>query len=416
MGSRFIAVLVANVAMAPSAAVFAQLDDPTAVVHQASLPAPAVGGTVVDPAFGVEIRRLTGLGEAGGLSTAEYPQLQAVNADETRILVSTFSDYKVFDISSSRFTHEDLFLSMPRWSPVDPDIVYSFNQRSGGQIWFQETELMPSGGVVTRNLVDISALGFADLDFGCWEDLSGDARYVPLLGTMTGMGTVAAVLEVPTGILTTVIPVQGYDWVAPSPSGRYFVVQYARRGTGPTEGTVVYDLQTGTFAGHVSDHFDHGDLGVDASGADLFVTMGFTDTCENGTARCYSVARLPDAVERGEREHLYPLTFPIGTYTSCRNSVRTGFCLSSDEEANPGTAPFASELWLTRLSDGTVRRLAHHRSSACTYYLQTRPTLSRTGRYLLFTSDWAAPNCESHGDLYLIDTAGILDGWVDGAR
>jgi MYXO-CTERM domain-containing protein len=69
---------------------------------------------------------------------------------------------------------------------------------------------------------------------------------------------------------------------------------------------------------------------------------------------------------------------------------------------------------LSNTSNGSVLRLMHHRSSACSYYNEPRATLSPTGRYVLFTSDWASPNCSDQGDLYLIDTTPFLDAFLGG--
>lgn len=102
----------------------------------------------------------------------------------------------------------------------------------------------------------------------------------------------------------------------------------------------------------------------------------------------------------------------VGNYTSCRNVLSSGYCLNGDDNhPEGGGQPFAGELWLTRVSDGAVLRLAHHRSSACGYFGLSRPTLSPYGRWAAFSSDWASPNCDEKTDTYLIDLLGIISTW-----
>lgn len=403
-------ILGLSVCLLPGVA-SAQVFDPNQIVSPANLSPPGPGQTVQDTAFGVTIRRLTDRGSSGGLATAEYPQLQAINADETRILISTDNGYDVMEIGSWQITHNALSMSIPRWSPVDPDALWHVNGRNANPIIMQRTDLSPGGGASTTDVVNLTSLGFSSLEYGSWEDLSEDGRYVGLHGTRNGT-LVAAVLDLQTGQIRGQVDISNVDWVSVSPSGSYFVVQYVSRGTGPTDGLVVYDASDGAFLGHLSDHHEHGDIGRDHLGQEVFVTIAYTDYCANGAVPCYSVAPFPDSHEAGLRRDLG--TPDLGNYTSCRNLRRGGFCLHSDDSSTPGSAPFAGEVWLVRLSDGEVMRLAHHRSSSCSYYNLTRPTLSPTGRYALFTSDWGNPNCNDSADLYLVDLEPMVTGWIGG--
>lgn len=395
--------------------VSAQVDSPTAVLQEAPLTAPPAGGVVTDPTFGVQIKRLTSGGELGGLATAEYPQLQAFNADETRIMITSASGGRdILDTATGQVTHQGLSLVMPRWSPVDPDVIYSFNRLQGGTIHLRQTELLPSGMPVTTNLINVTSLGFSTLDLGCFEELSDDGRFMTLLDQANSK---VSVLDVPAGVLrSTVHLTADVDWVAVSSTGDYLAVQYVTRGIGSTSGLVIYDAGSGAPLGHASDHYEHGDLGLDAARSEVFVSIGYTGRCANGFVACLSVALLPDALERNRWRHLIVMPPEIGSYTSCRNVKRPGFCLHGDDYGrSAGAHPFAREIWLTRLADGAVRRLAHHRSSSCSYFNLTRPTLSPTGRYALFTSDWARPNCSDESDLYLIDLAPLIAGWAPNA-
>lgn len=387
----------------------AQVDSRTRLLSQRSLTAPRKGSSVVDPTFNVAIKRLTDRGQNHGLATAEYPQLQAFSSDETKILLTTDRGREIIDLNGNTL-YTGLPLKYPRWSPDEPNTLYGFNRTSGGTIYFQQLDLGTSGTWTITNVANVTNLGFTTIDAGCWEDLSKDGRYATLLDQANSK---VSVLDLWTrGLRSTVRLTADVDWVAVSPSGKYLLIQYVRRGTGTNQGLIAHDASTGAFLGHVTDHYSHGDLGVDESGFDVFQTIAYTDACANGSVACTSVSPLPNAIEAGTRNHLFQMSPLIGSYTSCRNESNGGFCLHGDDNGRAGASPMAKEIWLTRQHDGAVRRLAHHRSSSCSYYIYSRPTISRSGRYVLFTSDWARPNCSDQADTYLIDLRPVLAGWA----
>lgn len=405
---RRLPLWVAALGLVPGLA-SAQVSDPQRVISQSNIAPPAVGGTFTDPAFGVTIRRLTDRGARGGIGTAEYPQLQAVNADETRILLSTEADYRIVDLATGQETHAGIDLVLPRWHPMDPDVLIGFNQRSGGNIRFQHMELMGGGMAMRRDVVNISNLGFTGLTQGSWEDASSDGRYIPIHNQMGG-GDQAAIIDTVMGQVALRVDTGGVDWVGVTPSGQYMAVQHSSRGTGPRNGLVIYSVATGQMLGHATDHGEHGDLGVDAQGNEVFGTVAWTDLCAQGEAPCFSISPLPDTIESNNLQNRRIFDPPVGNYTSCRALRRGGFCVSSDDYGRPGGHPFRGEVWLNRMSDGAVLRLAHHRTSANSYYALVRPTLSPTGRYALFTTDWAGGP-----DLYVIDLQPFLNTFLTSA-
>lgn len=366
---------------------------------------------MVDPSFGTRIRRLSDRGAQGGLATAEYPQLQAFNADERRILVTTEKGFQIRALPSGEISHPELSLSLPRWHPERADTLIGFNDRRGsaGPIRVRTATLEASGSVTYQDGIALSAMGFTEIDKGAWEDVSLDGRFMPLLGRRSG-GVTAAVLDMQRGTLTATLAVNNVDWVAISPSGKHLLVQYVKCGAGPDAGLAIYDASSGAALGHASDHYEHGDLGIDESGAEGFYSIALEGLCPRGERARLTATPLSQGLTK--RRTLREFIRPVGFYTTCRNLRRGGFCLHSDDQGTPGAAPFSGELWLSRTSDGAVRRLAHHRSSGASYYTLVRPVLSPSGRYALFSSDWAQPNDQNQSDMYLIDLSQTLDGFV----
>jgi hypothetical protein len=401
--------LVAGAAMVPAVS-HAFVDSKTSLVNLRSLTAPRKGASVTDPTFGVSVKRLTDRGQNGGMATAEYPQLQAFNANETKILITTNSGRDIIDLNGT-VLYSNLSLVLPRWHPTNPNTLYAFNAQSGGTIYLQRITLGSAGTITRTNLVNVTALGYSTIDSGCWEDFSATGRYTALLDQAK---TKVSVLDVTYRRLSSTVQLHAdVDWVAVSPSARYLLVQYASRGTGPNQGLVVYLASNGSYVGHATEHYDHGDIGKDESGFDVFGTMAYTDECANGSVACMSVSPLPNAIEQGSRNHLVQMPAGIGSYTSCRNHKNGGFCVNADDAGSrAGIAPYAKEIWLTRMYDGATRRLFHHRSSSCGYFNLSRPTISPSGRYVAFSSDWARPNCSGQSDTYLIDLASALPGWA----
>lgn len=99
-----------------------------------------------------------------------------------------------------------------------------------------------------------------------------------------------------------------------------------------------------------------------------------------------------------------------GDHISCQGPA--GVCLITTvaDESN-GWSTLEGELFLQYL-DGSVLRLAHHRSSGCGYWVQPRASLARDGNAVVFASDWGQEtgtnSCGgSHplgqGEAYLLD-------------
>jgi hypothetical protein len=213
---------------------------------------------------------------------------------------------------------------------------------------------------------------------------------------------------------STIDPVWGMvepDWVAVSPLGKYLVVQWQRDGTTPRSGLETFDIRTGAFVGRVYDGHQHGDLGLLPDGVtEYFMTFELSGPPPNGGRPAIAIRRLPGNATASSPEFLQVLDWGNGDHISGRGpngvSVVTAGGLASN-----GWNPFEEEIFIQR-TDGTVQRLAHHRSTRCGYWVQPRASMSRDGRYVIFASDWgqatggnscAGGNDLGRGDPYIID-------------
>jgi hypothetical protein len=179
------------------------------------------------------------------------------------------------------------------------------------------------------------------------------------------------------------------------------VVQWTRDGTTRCSGLETFDLQSGAFAGRVYDGHQHGDLGVDLDGSEFYMTFEFGHPSGE---MALGMRQLPGSATVGAPTYLRLIDWYNGEHISCRGPA--GVCLvTAAGYGGNGRQPFERELLLLH-TDGSVERLAHHRSSSCGYWVQPRASLSRDGSYVIFASDWGRRiSCDDYGrgDPYLIE-------------
>jgi len=196
------------------------------------------------------------------------------------------------------------------------------------------------------------------------------------------------------------------DWIGVSPLANYMVVQWTRDGTTRCSGLETFDISSGAFVGRVYDGHQHGDLGVMTDGVtEFFMTY---ELYHPSGLLSLGYRTLPGNATVQEPVYLRTMDW-VGDHISCKGP--DGVCLiTTISDTGNGWQPLEGELFLQYL-DGSVERLAHHRSSGCGYWVQPRGSLSRDGRYVIFATDWGSGICSSPldlgaGDAYLIDLQG----------
>jgi hypothetical protein len=196
------------------------------------------------------------------------------------------------------------------------------------------------------------------------------------------------------------------DWVGVSPLGNYLVVQWTREGTTRCSGLETFDIQTGAFVGRPYAGRQHGDLGIDTDGSEFFMTFELSSP-QDPNRPALGLRRLPGDLPVSEPEYLRVLDWGNTEHISCQGP--RGVCLiTAGRIPDDPRTPFEGEVFL-QYTDGSVVRLAHHRSSSCGYWVQPRASLAADGRYAIFASDWGRQlDCDSNGflgrgDPYIID-------------
>ena len=398
------------------------ITDPNAVLPVPAFSRPPAGIPYTEPVFKTHMRRVSNLSEKGGLEVPTYSQLQAFNADSTLMLLTSSEGYRIRRVSD--FSEVQVFQGfnrqVPRWHPTRSNILVHFDEDWDADVTLQETDVLTNQTTDLYTFPDYKAID-SNRSF---DELSRDGRWLAgyairndnrreiftfdLVNRRVG-------LRLPLDQLCTPDPQWGLlepDWLAPSPLGRYLVIQWVSNGIQRCSGLETYDLQTGAFVGRIVPNHPHGDLGITADGQEFFLTGSSHPDNPNMTGLAYYL--LPGTATQADPHYVQLLDWKaLASHISCQGPP--GVCLISSTSwpeatcCRSGWQPFQQEIFLQYISGGDqpnygpVVRLAHHRSSEQGYWAQPHTTLSQDGHYALFGSDWGIDAGKEHVDPYLIE-------------
>lgn len=386
---------------------------------------PAAGIPFPDPVFKTSIVRITDAVSIGkpGLFP-DYAKRQAWNSDESLLLLrSDDGSTLLFDGATYAFLKEldgvggeDLF-----WHPANPDLVlynpdhalWTFNVRTGERSLVFDFVGYDFASTRGEGHLSRDASAYAVVA-STYNQSTGDVtiRKLMLLALTEAQGgaiqgKVERSLDLPQ-------PLESFDWVSISPSGKFVVVDYADDVTGQFHGVEVYDRQLDLLwqkplgAGH-------SDLAVDGDGEEVLV-IDLYDPLANETII------MKYRLSNGESASLLTIDADFDQHISCRSDARPGWCTLSTfdyigrlDHSPDAWLPFEDEVFDLNL-DGTgdVQRIAHHHSrrySSTTpdsdrsvYWAEPHATASRRGDRILFGSNWGlnVGSVESI-DAYVID-------------
>ncbi|MEZ4595221.1 MAG: hypothetical protein R3D55_29355, partial [Chloroflexota bacterium] len=393
--------------------------DPDLVLTPAAAAAPAAGSSVADPVFGTTLRRLTNSGSSG-FATHIYSQLQPFSADNQYILLIEDAWYTVRrrdNLALLLDANDTAAWNAPRWHPTQANTIIHFDDNADTTLRVQFTDVTTGQ---TSTVFTFPAPYERIRSNQSFDEISRDGRFLAGMASLTGGDQMLFALNIETGTLGAELrlsanlyggpcapdPTWGEvepDWIGVSPLANYMMVQWTRDGTERCSGLESFDISTGAFVGRVYDGHQHGDLGVMADGTtEFFMTYELYHSSGN-LALGYRL--LPGNATVQDPVYLRTLDW-MGDHISCQGPA--GVCLiTTISDSSNGWQPLEGELFLQYL-DGSVERLAHHRSSGCGYWVQPRGSLSRDGRFVIFATDWGGGNCTppvdlGAGDPYLID-------------
>jgi hypothetical protein len=368
------------------------------------------------------MRRLTDSGNSG-FATHIYSQLQAFSADNAAVLLIEDEWYTVRrrDTLATLLDASDTAdWNAPRWHPTQADTIIHFDSNGDTTLRLQFTNIN-SGQTTT--VFTFPAPYERIRSNQSFDEISQNGRYLAGMASLSDGDQMLFSLNIETGTLGAQLRLSADlyggacapdpdwgevepDWIGVSPLGNYMTVQWVRDGTTRCSGLETFDINTGAFVGRVYDGHQHGDIGVMADGVtEFFMTYELYHPSGN-LALGYRI--LPGTATVQDPVYLRTMDW-MGDHISCKGA--DGVCLiTTTGDNSDGWSPLEGELFLQYL-DGSVERLAHHRSSGCGYWVQPRASISRNGRFVIFATDWDSGICNppvdlGAGDPYIIDLQG----------
>lgn len=384
-----------------------------------SLPKPARGQSYVDPVFGSRIIRLTDARADGAAGyVCYYAKLDPFNADESKIIFyrHQVGHWLLYDVASNTYSRLPQIFNpqtdpQSRWHPTDPKRLRFFQTN-------KIVELNIETGLVSI-LAEFPGYEFiTNHDEGNW---SRDGNRLAICGRNwpwpTGLSEFFVYDFAQGRILSPKVVATGHnvDWVSISPLGKYFVTLTEGDQTAQTPapfqwvGLDVYFAETMALR-PLSFYWytDHADMAIDANSYEVFITDNAEDDYPD---RLRHLEKYD--LETGAKTDLLGLDWSMTQYVSGRAFNSPGWALITTEvkpELCGKAVAFQDEIFLLKLDgSGDVRRLAQHRSSRYSkcdysynnYWDQANGVISKSGNWVLFTSNWREQGAPQ--DIYLID-------------
>jgi len=380
-------------------------------------PLPRAGGKFIDPVFGTEIMRATDEsdGPAPGLGTY-YSHWPTFNADNTRLLIRKGETgeaiIKDFDPETFTIGRSQRLPSLPgsaslswegaTWSARNPNIIYCHPGYFDGGMKLYQYDVRTGTPAGFKLIKDFGSLGgrkdylkqmyvSADDDVFCWLHLRAGSSE-PIYYLVYRRSTDRVLFHNPTSAYAG-----GVNEVHVDKSGKW--LQIALNENQPDKSrTRFLNLQTGAIDFLYYNASDrpagHGDLGRET-------IVGF-DNFNDGISR-----RRLDAIHNVSTVFYFRTGAGPGGGVADWTHDFHGTMLADDEswitigtchdQGNnlPGSGIFDDEIIQVAL-DGSerFRRICHTRSSidyktnTTSYWAEPKPTISRDGRFIAFTSNW----------------------------
>jgi len=380
----------------------------------------------IGPVFGNKVTRITDRANQTG-NAKPYPKTQVWNADMSLIRLG-YRIYNANDFSETTTTQNNLIrgsLTEMKWSTWEPNVFYGIDIRSDRFVFVRATidlnnNIITYEDIVNNDHPEQSAIflktDYDELKLGKYEgNLDFQDNYVVFAGRKKDTNELTLIvyhLQDNYGTQYNEITAQHdfadikwyaedgngnfdpndgsyanqvFDWASISALGNYVIVNYkSKPGDAEQEYSIEqYDRQLNHIR-RLADHGDHGDLGIDANGKEVYVQFGFGSL--NGESNI-GIWMYP--LDGSPRVRLLPDKYN-GGHISCRNYQRPGWCYANTRYVWNGAG--MREAFAIKLDDsGTVERFAQtHNTTANGGLVQVNP--SPDGTQVLFNSDWGDVN------------------------
>jgi hypothetical protein len=351
-------------------------------IAQPSVARPGYLSPITDPSFGTKITRISDQ-TAFSAPTRQfirhaYARYQPWNSDGSKIMLNADNnptyilDGKTYQLLTSfNITATDWSV----WSNTQPNVIYAL---SG-------IDLRKYSATTGTFTVEHTFSGYDSIYINKGEGtLANDDRFICIIGKSGTSNTVMSYDLVNHTIVGSHDFGAGsdsaIDWATVSQGGNYVLVSFFTNGTTQGTGVDLYDVNM-NFIRHLVNDSEHGDLGMDANGHEVYVTLNYSSDPE--VVQSYRL-------DTGVGTTIFTTNW-VGSHISCRNTDRPGWCYISDDNAtNSTTVAGFNEVYAIKLDgSGTVERFAHtHLSQSMPYWMTPFAAPNRDGSKVMFTTDW----------------------------
>lgn len=324
---------------------------------------PSYKSSTIETSSGVLITQVSQSSDFNGNATHQYSKRAAWNANETLMEIGDAA----VDVESLAIINPYVPVSTARvWSNLQPDIMYGIRFNPDPNEFVALNVRTNEHRVVRR----FDAYNRCSLGNSEGTLTNGDSKIVIACDERsTGQKVLIAYDILRDEILGILRAESNYNWAGFSQSGDFIVVENNKY-PDTNAHILVYDETFGN-ARHLGSP-GHGDFGFDVSGDEVYVMIRWD---------VIWYVRLRD----GHRVELSisDSDNPIGHgHISCRNLDRPGWCYFSAEKDSRLGAVRISE------SESAVEHWGFHRSSINSYAAQPKASVSRSGKQLIYSSDW----------------------------
>lgn len=361
---------------------------------------PRAGGTFVDPVFGTTIMRVTDEND-GPLNTTNYSYWHSLNKNSTRLYIVAGNSPTLYAFDPVNFRisgKRPLYINRPPvgsspdaedsiWSGVDPDVMYGHD---GLRIWAYN--VASNSYTLVKDLSGQLPAGWL------WQmsKSADDNVFGFTVKNSSGATTGYCSWRRDNNSLYLVNNLPGLDEVQVDKTGQWLVVKTGKSGAGAVRVQVV-NLQTRAVQDLVDGTPDYAPGHSDNGAGSL---VGYDNWLNRVTYRRASSAhQLYSALDLGN-------DWSIGFHLSMLEDD-DAWALMSTYVGNslPSSGLFKNELLLVA-TDGSkrVRRIAHTHSVYREYWDTPRATISRDGRFAVFTSNWGTT---ARRDVFIV--------WISGS-
>jgi len=372
---------------------------------------PDAGGSYTDPVFGTGIKRLTNAMTMpdiarGGVVTSiapEYSTMTPFNSDNTRLLLTHFSYFGLYDGAGNFLGNLPLEVdtsSEPRWSRTDPNVFYYLAANQRNQL--KQYNIGTNSATVVHTFTEYTRISGAFESDICFDGnhfvFAGDHRYV-------------FVYEISTDTKGPVFDTGGgFDSLYITPNDNV-TITWLVNGSGRYQGIELFDRNM-NFLRQLTHAGGHMDVTRDDNGEEVLMWVASGDpqpqtNCNAGVVK----VRLADA----SQTCIWRADWSMAVHVSAPDNGGWIFAESyvpSDPIPPNGWIAYTNELLQVKLDGSEVRRLAHHRSRPFnTYTWQPKISTSRDGSKVVFGSNFGLQAIlgypTEYSDAYMIN---LIDG------